>query len=34
MHDIPAGDELLLTSKVPLNLRDMFYDNSDKETGK
>ncbi|XP_055306423.1 transcription factor hamlet-like isoform X2 [Sitodiplosis mosellana] len=33
LRDIPAGDELLLTSKVPLNLRDMFYDNSDKETG-
>ncbi|XP_031634878.1 histone-lysine N-methyltransferase PRDM16-like isoform X2 [Contarinia nasturtii] len=33
IRDIPAGDELLLTSKVPLNLKDMFYDNSDKETG-
>lgn len=34
IRDIPAGHELLLASKVPLNLRDMFYDNSDKETGK
>lgn len=34
IHDIVAGDELLLAPKVPLNFRDMFYDNSDKETGK
>lgn len=32
-RDISAGDELLVTSKVPLNFRDIFCDNSDKETG-
>lgn len=34
VRDIPAGEELLLAPKVPLNLRDMLYDNSDKETGR
>lgn len=33
IRDIAAGDELLATSKVPLNIRDI-CDNSDKETGK
>lgn len=36
MRDIPAGSELLLPPKVPLNLSDFYPsdDRSDRETGK